>query len=212
MKKILTLLTATTFMTTTATTVVACSQNNMKYYTEFMTKVSKEDTFVMFVSANDCPYCTVTKATTIKELYNNGQGTQVFKDYLAGNYGNQYALDKYYDSKNDQKVIDDLTNSYLYIADAKEHSGIWDQKGFNKIADWVVTQERNNNLINGQIDKTITVQSLFGSNATPFFLYIKQGHYMGFEFDSFGTWEEGSEPEKYFDKFIDHMVLENWKN
>ncbi|WP_425379516.1 hypothetical protein [Spiroplasma endosymbiont of Stenodema calcarata] len=207
MRKLLSTMAALTIVSTTATTVIACSDKNMIYYTEFMDGINKKENFIFMVSAQNCIHCQNTHDTTIADLYTDGKGNSKFNDYLTGKYGAQYALTSYPVSAEQQTKI---KNTRLIITnDVKDFNGIWQTKWAKKIAKWIVTQEQNAHKINGEIDKSITADSL-GLNGTPTYVYIKNGNYVGFETGEIGNFETGSNPDLWMQRFIKHIVLEDW--
>ncbi len=207
MRKLLSTMASLTIVSTTATTVIACYDKNMAYYTQFMDVVNNKENFIFMVSAQNCSHCENTNDTTIADLYTNGHGNQKFNDYLAGKYGAQYALNSYPVSAEEQAKI--KKTRLIVTIDIKDFNGIWQQKWAIKIADWIVTQERNAHKINGEIDKSITAESL-GLNGTPNYVYVKNGNYVGFETGEIGNLETGANLNLWMQRFIKHMVLEDW--
>lgn len=208
MKKLLSTMAAMILTATTATTTIACSDKNMAYYNQFMNGINNKESFIFMVSAKNCIHCQNTTDTTIPDLYNkNGYGNDKYDKYLAGGFGTQYALNTYPISSDEQEKI---KNTRLIVTDnIKDYNGIWKEKWAKNIADWIVTQERNAHKINGEIDKTITADSL-GLTGTPTYVYIKNGNYVGFETGEVGNLETGANSDLWMNRFIKHMVLDDW--
>ncbi|KAF0851600.1 MAG: hypothetical protein EIB84_04970 [Spiroplasma poulsonii] len=207
MRKLLSTMAALTIVSTTATTVIACSDKNMVYYTQFMDGVKNKENFIFMVSAQNCIHCQNTHDTTIADLYTNGYGNQKYDDYLTGKRGAQYALNSYHISAEEQAKI--KKTRLIVTSDVKDYNNVWQQKWAKNVADWIVTQERNAHKINGEIDKSITAESL-GLNGTPTYIYVKNGNYVGFETGEIGNLETGPNPNLWMQRFIKHMVLEDW--
>ncbi|AXF96569.1 hypothetical protein [Spiroplasma phoeniceum] len=208
MKKLLSTMAAMTLATTTAKATIACSDQNMAYYNQFVNGINNKESFIFMVSAKNCINCQNTTDTTIPDLYNkNGYGNDKYDKYLAGNFGAQYALKTYPISADEQEKI---KNTRLIITDnIKDYNNIWKEKWEKKIADWIVTQERNAHKINREIDKTITADSL-GLIGTPTYVYIKNGNYVGFETGEVGNLQTEANSDLWMNRFIKHMVLEDW--
>lgn len=207
MIKLLITMAALTIVSTTATTVIACSDKNMIYYTRFMDGVKNKENFILMISAKNCIHCQNTHDTTIADLYSNMQGNEKFNDYLTGKFGSQYQLSNYPVSDEQQEKI--KKTRLIVVNDIKDYNGVWQQKWAKKIADWIITQERNAHKINDEIDKSITAASL-GLNGTPTYIYVKNGNYVGFETDEIGNLETGPNSNLWMQRFIEHMVLEDW--
>ncbi|UZQ30593.1 MAG: hypothetical protein OHM56_03405 [Spiroplasma phoeniceum] len=208
MKKLLSTMAAMTLATTTATATTACSDQNMTYYNQFINGINNKESFIFMVSAKNCIHCQNTTDTTITDLYNkNGYGNDKYDNYLAGNFGAQYDLKTYPISYDEQEKI---KNTRLIITDnIKEYNGIWKEKWAKKIANLIVIKERNAHKINGEIDKTITADSL-GLTETPTYVYIKNGNYVGFETGEVGNLQTGPNSALWMNRFIKNMVLEDW--
>ncbi|WP_342255721.1 hypothetical protein [Spiroplasma endosymbiont of Poecilobothrus nobilitatus] len=204
MKKLLSTMATMTLATTTATATIACSEQNMAYYNQFINGINNKESFIFMVSAKNCIHCQNTIDTTIPDLYNkNGYGNDKYDKYLAGDFGAQYALKKYPISSDEQEKI---KNTRLIITDnIKDYNGIWKEKWAKKIADWIVTQERNAHKINGEIDKVITADSL-GLTGTPTYVYIKNGNYVEFETGEVGNLQTGANSDLWMNRFIKHMI------
>ncbi len=208
MKKLLSTMATMTLATPPATATIACSDQNMAYYNQLINGINNKENFIFMVSAKNCIHCQNTTDTTITDLYNkNGYGNDKYDKYLSGNFGAQYALKTYPISYDEQEKI---KNTRLIITDKiKDYNGIWKEKWAKKNADWIVTQERNAHKINGEIDKTITADSL-GLTGTPSYIYIKNGNYVGFETGEVGNLQTGANSELWMNRFIKHIVLEDW--
>ncbi|ALA97590.1 putative lipoprotein [Spiroplasma kunkelii CR2-3x] len=208
MKKLLSTMAAMTLATTTIKATITCSDQNMSYYNQFINGINNKESFIFMVSAKNCIHCQNTTDTTIPDLYNkNGYGNDKYDKYLAGNFGAQYALKTYPISADEQEKI---KNTRLIITDnIKDYNGIWKEKWAKKIADWIVTQEQNAHKINREIDKTITADSL-GLTGLPTYVYIKNGNYVGFETGEVGNLQTEANSDLWMNRFIKHMVLEDW--
>ncbi|WP_425378372.1 hypothetical protein [Spiroplasma endosymbiont of Polydrusus pterygomalis] len=180
----------------------------MAYYNEFMNGVKNNESFTFMVYAQNCIHCENTISTTIADLYNkNGFGNNKYDKYLAGDFGQQFALKNYPLSAEEQEKI---KNTRLIITEnVKDYNGVWKEKWVSKIGDWIVTQERNAHKINGEIDKTITADSL-GLSGTSTYVYVKNGKYVGFKTGEIGNLQTGPNSDEWMIRFINHMVLENW--
>ncbi|WP_374695826.1 hypothetical protein [Spiroplasma endosymbiont of Polydrusus formosus] len=210
MKKLLSIstLAALIIVSASKTSLIACSNSNVAYYNEFMNSVKNNESFIFMVSAQNCINCENTISTTIADLYNkNGYGNNKYDKYLAGDFGQQFSLKTYPISTEEQEKI---KNTRLIITEnAKNYNGVWKEKWAIKIGDWIVTQEQNAHKINGEIDKTITIDSL-GLNGTPTYVYVKNGKYVGFETKEIGNLQTGPDSDEWMTRFINHTVLENW--
>ncbi|WP_338955337.1 hypothetical protein [Spiroplasma endosymbiont of Polydrusus cervinus] len=208
MKKLLSTLAVSIIVSASTTSLIACSDSNMAYYNEFMNGVKNNESFIFMVSVQNCIHCENTISTTIADLYNkNGSGNDKYDKYLAGYFDQQFSLKTYPLSAEEQEKI---KNTRLIITEnVKDYNGVWKEKWAAKIGDWIVTQERNAHKINGEIDKTITADSL-GLSGTPTYVYVKNGKYVGFEKGEIGNLQTGPNNDEWMTRFINHMVLENW--
>ncbi|AHF57832.1 hypothetical protein [Spiroplasma eriocheiris] len=213
MKKMLASFAAISLISSSVSSVVAC-KSELGLYNTFMSAVNNKDSFIMLISAQNCPHCQALEKTTINELYDGAKGNAEFHAYLNGKYGADYNLATYYGSRssaneNEYKTIE---NTYLMSTwdSVEDYNKVWGEKWAKKILDWVVAQERNAHKINGEIDYTITADSL-KLKGTPLFIYVKQGQYMGFESGDMGSsWVNGATPQQYMYYFVQHLVKEDW--
>ncbi|AHI53091.1 lipoprotein [Spiroplasma culicicola] len=213
MKKLLSILGSTALITTSTTSVLACSSN--ANYKEFLKWIDRQDTFLLYYGADNCPYC-----NQYQDALDMVKGTENSLENKLNGLNEKYnaALAAEQDATNPiNDYGKDLVNGNIDYHEFKieDLSDKWSEKWSENLYDWLVDSLveiyievvlKDSNITHQQkinLAKPL-VKTYIGDLGVPFFLLIRNGKLVNWT-TGFGRSEVIPGEEQIVD-------FENWFN
>ncbi len=204
MRKFLSLVSALCLLSTSASSVVACTDD--KEYNQFMKWVKDDQSFVFFIGAWDCADCQANKLNLWNKLTANNDA--YLKTELQKT---QYKPDTVYGTASSpQKTA--YANLHLYNYEIQQVAKAFDDDNIKKIADYMVDQSKAK-LKNtaGQVPQPYLTRQDLGVDGLPLFIFIDHGTYQGFFKGKFTQPKTAvSLADVFMNAVVKHIVHHNW--
>ncbi len=226
MKKLISVLTATSLIASSTVSVVACSSN--ANFREFKSWIKNEDSFLLYIGAKDCDYCQQFEDTlkmTNKELENllleaNNKYNSKHLDESDINNGNLTDFGR--------KIKHDKIDYHQFVIDEKANN--WNENWSKNIYNWIVEQivriyikvrfetkpEIESNYKRYYKIAEDKVKTYLSSNrGTPFYLLVRNGKLVFWEVGFEGATDNKNYSEnlkkwfKVFDDALNQNEIEN---
>jgi len=136
MKKLISILTATTLIASSTVSVVACSSN--ANFREFKSWIKNEDSFLLYIGAKDCDYCQQFEDTlkmTNKELE---QLLAKANSIYNAKHSNESEINNGDLTDFGRKIKHDKIDFHQFITDEKANN--WNENWSKNIYNWIVEQ------------------------------------------------------------------------
>ncbi|WP_338971298.1 lipoprotein [Spiroplasma endosymbiont of Panorpa germanica] len=224
MRKLLAILASTSLISAAGVTVVSCT-NELSNYNTFKKWIKKRETFILYIGAEDCPYCqNFVKSATGKpdgnldefeNQVNNGDNKR-FND-LTETYNN--TLSDLKDKNNQTEIEDEFRNGFGAKVDKvqfhhfteEKKETVQSKKWLTKIKEWILDEYKEQYKIHNvpetdpnYVTKDLTIDDL-KINSIPVYLIIRDGKLVNIV-SGFDSLENGVGPEQAMDNLFNEFT------